>query len=186
MSKNKNKSDQVAAPSFPSLRAVVRHLDQAGFKVSKSKISRDKGKNLIRVNDDGTVPETEVRAYAANLERKEGSIEDLSDIHARKTSREVESLDLKIEKQRWELEKEQGKFIPRKEFEAELAARAMVFESGFRHTFNMKAREWIALVGGKPEKAAEFLLALNRALDEQLNSYATVKIFQVMFSDEEE
>ncbi|CCK81222.1 hypothetical protein [Desulfobacula toluolica] len=170
--------------SFPSLRAVVRHLDQAGFKVSKSKISRDKGKNLIRVNDDGTVPETEVRAYAANLERKEGSIEDLSDIHARKTSREVESLNLKIEKQRFELERDQGKYLPRKDFEAELAARAVILETGLKHSFKTNVGEWIALVGGKPEKAPDFLQALHSSLEAELNSYATTRTFQVMFEEE--
>ena len=68
----KNNSD------FSSLREAVRHLQAAGYKISKSKISRDKGKNLIKVNGDGTVPETEVRAYAATLERTAGSIDDLN------------------------------------------------------------------------------------------------------------
>lgn len=178
MTNNKN------IPSFPSLRAVVKHLDDAGFQVSKSKISRDKKKNLIRVNDDGTVFETEVRAYAALLDRKEGSIEDLSDVHARKAAKELESLNWKIKKQQFELDREVGKYIPRKDFEAELAARAAIFDMGFRHVFNVQAREWIALVGGKPEKTSDFLAALNRVLDEQLNSYATTRTFQVMFSDE--
>ncbi len=170
--------------SFPSLFAVVAHLDQAGYKISKSKIYRDKDKNFIKTNQDGSVPETEVRAYAATLERKDGSLDDLSDIHARKTGKEVEKLEEQIAKLKFEREKEQGKFIPKKDFESELAARAAVFESGFRHMFNLNCREWIALVGGKTDRTADFLQALNEALDKQLNSYATLKIFQVMFSEE--
>ena len=177
----KNKS--VAMATFPSLLAAMENLASAGYKISKSKIYRDKDKNFIRVNTDGTVPETEVRAYAATLERKGGSIDDLNDIHNRKTGKEIERLEEQIRKLRFDREKEQGKFIPRGEFESELAARAAVFDSGFRHAFNVKAREWIALVGGKPEKAADFLLALNQALDEQLTSYATTRTFQVMFED---
>ncbi|MFO7753188.1 MAG: terminase gpA endonuclease subunit, partial [Desulfobacteraceae bacterium] len=71
-------------PVFSSLLEVLKHLDNAGFRISKSKLYRDKDKAMIRVNPDGSVPETEVRAYASTLERKDGNIDDLSDIHAHK------------------------------------------------------------------------------------------------------
>jgi len=171
-------------PSFPSMRAVVKHLDQVGFKVSKSKLSRDKTKNLIRVNPDGSVPESEVRAYAATLERKDGTIDDLNDIHARKTEREVKSLDLKIEKQEFELGKEKGQYIPRRDFEAELAARAVILETGLKHLYTTRVGEWIALVVGKPEKAPDLLQALYHSLEEELSGYATTRIFQVMFLED--
>lgn len=183
--KNKMPLPPAAGPTFPSLLAVVDHLDRAGFKISKSKLYRDRDKNFIQVNADGTVLETEVRAYAATLDRKDGSIADLADVHARKTSKEIERLEEQIAKLKFDREKEQGLYIPRKNFEAELAARAAVFDVGFRHAFNVQAREWIALVGGRPEKAAEFLAALNQALDEQLNTYATTRVYQVMFMEGE-
>jgi len=172
-------------PVFSSLREVVRHLTQAGYKVSKSKISRDKKKNAIRVEPDGTILESEVRVYAGTLERARGDIKDLSDIHAQKTAKEVESIELKIAKQQFDLEKETGRYILRRDFEAELASRAVVFDAGFRHMFNMKVREWIALVGGKSEKSSDLLDKLNQALDEQLNSYASLKTYHVIFSNEE-
>jgi len=173
-----------SAPTFESLLAVCKYLGDAGFRVSKSKIYRDKDKGQIRINSDGTVFETEVRAYAATLERVEGDIGDLNDVHARKAAKEVERLEQQIAKLRFENEKEIGKYILRNDFEAELAARAVVFESGFRHKFNVKVREWIALVNGKIEKSADLLQELNVCLDEQLNSYATTKAFQVMFEEE--
>ncbi|MBI9092447.1 MAG: hypothetical protein JEZ12_24790 [Desulfobacterium sp.] len=173
------------APSFESLLSVCAHLTKNGFKISKSKLYRDRDKGAIRINPDGTVLETEVRAYAATLERINGDVADLSDGHAVKTQREIERLEEQIAKMRFEREKEEGKFIPRKEFEAELAARAVVMEAGFRHTFNVKVREWIAMVGGKAAKSADFLQELNTALDEQLNNFATTRTFQVMFEEEE-
>jgi len=171
-------------PSFPSLRAVAKHLDQAGFKISKSKLSRDKLKNRIRISKEGSILETEVRAYAATLERKEGNIEDLNDVHARKAAREVESLELKIAKQRFELDKEGGKYLPRQDFEAELAARAGIFETGLKHRFNTHVSEWIALVGGKPEKAPDFLQTLHDSLEAELSSYASTGTFQIMFLED--
>jgi hypothetical protein len=174
------------AASFPSLHEVVNHLDAAGFRISKSKIYRDKDKGMIRVNADGSVPETEVRAYAAALERKEGDIGDLSDIHAQKTAKEVEKLEEQIKKARFEREKEEGKYIPIKDFEAELSARYMVLESGIKHLFNMKVREWIALVNGSPEKSGDLLQQMIDGLDAQLNEYANADRYQVMFGEDGE
>lgn len=170
--------------TFSSLRSVARHLRQAGFKISKSKLSRDKKKGLICVNPDGTINESEVRAYTVTLERLNGNIQDLNDIHTQKTASEVKSIELKIAKQQFELDKDQGKYVLRQDFESELAARAVVFDSGFRHLFNTKVREWIVLVGGKVDKSADFLQALNECLDAQLNEYASIKSFKVIFEAE--
>jgi len=173
--------------AFQNLITAMIHLDQSGFKISKSKIYRDKDKNFIKVEPDGTVLESEIRAYASTLERKDGgSLEDLNDVHLRKANKDVELRDLKIKRMQFDLDKERGLYIERKLFEAELAARAMVFESGFRHTFTMHLREWVAMVGGRLEKEADFLQALNHALDSQLSGYASTQSYQVMFSKEAE
>jgi hypothetical protein len=184
--RQKNSNTEKHLPSFESLRQVVKHLDGAGFKISKSKISRDKGKGLIQVNADGSIYETEVRAYAATLERKNGSVDDLNDVHARKTAREVESIELKIRKQQFELDLAMKKYFPRQDFEAELAARAAIFETGLKHRFTTMVSELIALVGGQPEKGPDLLERLTMALEAELTQYATTKTFQVVFFDNEE
>ena len=172
--------------AFPNLITAMVHLDRAGYKISKSKIYRDKDKNFIKAEPDGTVLESEVRAYAATLEKKDGgSIEDLNDVHLRKANKDVELRALKIKRMQFDLDKERGRYIDRTLFEAELAARAVVFESGFRHGFTMNVREWVALVGGKLDREADFLLVLNQFLDKQLSEYSSIKMFQVMFSQEE-
>jgi hypothetical protein len=173
-----------AGPSFESLLSVCDHLKTAGYRISKSKLYRDRDKGMIRILPDGRVLETEVRAYTANLERIEGDIGDMNDVHARKAAKEIERLDEQIARLRFEREKEEGRYIPKKDFEAELAARAVVFEAGFRHLFNIKTREWIAMVAGRAEKSAELLRDLNQALDEQLSKFSTVRTFQVMFEEE--
>ena len=171
----------MSATDFENLLVVVEHLTAAGFKVSKSKIYRDQGKGMIRVNPDGTVPETEVRAYAATLERVAGDISDLSDLHAKKTAREVESLEIKIAKQKYELEKDQGKYIPRQDFELELAARAAILGNGLTHRVRSKVSEWVALVGGKPEKSTDLLESMETEIELELSEYATTKTFHVLF-----
>lgn len=173
-----------SGPVFESLLTVCEHLKSCGYRISKSKLYRDRDKGMIRTLPDGRVQETEVRAYASTLERIGGDIGDLTDIHARKASKEIERLEEQIAKLRFEREKEEGRYIPRKDFEAELAARAVVFEAGFRHLFNAKAREWIAMVSGRIEKSAELLRDLNMSLDEQLTKFSSVRTFQVMFEEE--
>ena len=174
-------------PSFSNRRSVLLHLQKAGYQISRSKLYEDFKKGLIRKQVDKTVLESEVRAYiiAGNLKRVDGSLEDLSDLQTQKSKEELKKLKEQVAKLQFEREKDQGKYIPRNEFESELAARAVVFDSGFRHAFNVKAREWIALVGGKPEKSADFLQALNEMLDEQLTSYATTRTFHVLFIDDD-
>jgi len=176
---------ETTGPSFPSLLSVVDHLDKAGFRISKSKIYRDKDKNQIKINKDNSVLETEVRAYASTLERKEGNLDDLNDIHIQKTTKEVIKLEEQIAKLKFDREKDEGKYILKSDFEAELASRSAIFDIGFRHAFNLHAREWIAIVSGKPDKSAEFLQSLNTVLDEQLTGFASIKTFQVLFQNNE-
>lgn len=179
-----NDATTLQRPVFKSTLQVLEHLRAAGFKVSDSKIYRDKKTGLLNVNPDGTVDEADVRAYAATLQRIGGNIDDMSDLSAQKTDKEIKILKIKEKRMQFELEREMGQYIPRKDFEAELAARGVVIEAGFRHFFSIKAREMIALVGGKVEKTADLLLMLNNGLDEQLNQYASTDVFQVLFDED--
>ncbi len=171
-------------PSFKSLLQVFQHLKSAGFKIGKSKLYEDAQKGAIRTNPDGSVLETEVRAYAGTLGRVDGDIQDLNDVHNRKAAKDVELADIKIQRAQLELDRELGRYIPRKDFEQELAARAMIFENGFRHLFATKAVEWIAMVGGNRSKLPDLMRTLNQALDTQLSTYSTTRTFQVLILDE--
>jgi hypothetical protein len=169
---------------FKSQREIVRYLDRLGFKISKSKLSRDKGRGLIAVNDDGTISKGQIIAYSATLERK-GEEEAPAELQAKKTAMEIDILELKAARYEFEMDRDMGRYVPRKDFEAELAARGAILESDFRNFFTAKAREMIAMVGGKVEKTADLLDLLNNGLDEQLNKYASQDVFQVMFDEEE-
>jgi len=182
--KKDNATTSSHLPSFKSLHQVLQHLKDAGYKIGKSKLYEDAKKGAIRINPDNTVLETEVRAYAGTLARVDGDIQDLNDIHNRKAAKDVELTGIKIQRAQLELDKELGKYIPRNDFEQELAARAMIFENGFRNLFATQAAEWIALVAGKPGKLPDFMRVLNQALDGQLSSFATTRTFQVIVLDE--
>ncbi|MCG8636264.1 MAG: hypothetical protein MI863_20700 [Desulfobacterales bacterium] len=171
---------------FPSLLAARDFLEDKGYRIPKSKIYRDKDAGKITLGEDGkTVTAMAAWEYAEkHLEKINVNSKDLKDLQARKINNTIRNQDLDFEKKQFEFDKDKGNYILRKDFEAELAARAVILESGFRHMFNTKAREWIALVGGKADKSADLLQALNTGLDEQLNNYASVQTFQVMFEAE--
>jgi hypothetical protein len=173
---------------FTSLLQVMAYLIEQGYKVSKSKIYRDaeNGKITVTTDDAGNKSVAALAAWEyaeKHLEKVGANKGDLKNLQATKLMQAIKIQEVEHRRKTFDLEKEQGKYIPRADFESELAARAAVLESGFRHLFNVKAREWIAIVGGKPERTADFLAALNAGLDEQLNTYATTQVFQVIFED---
>lgn len=169
------------APKFDSLLAVCSHLERTGFRISKSKLYRDRDKGMIRVNEDGTVPETEVRAYASTLDRIEGNIDDMSNVMNRKALKELELRDEQVKKLRFARKIEEGKYMPRADFESELASRAVVLDAGFRHMIQMRTAEWVAMVSGKPALVPDLVKNMNQELDRLMNEYATMENFQVMF-----
>lgn len=176
---------------FSSLLQVKDFLVGKGYRVSKSKIYRDAEVGKIDVTE-GSSGNKSVSALAAweyaekHLEKPGVNKGDLKDLQARKIRNAIRNQDIEYEKKKFDLEKERGKYIPREDFDAELAARAAVLESGFRHLFNTKAREWIALVGGHVDRQPDFLAAMNDALDAQLNAYASIRVFQVIFEEKED
>ena len=180
---------QVMEPTFPNRRAVFLSIKETGYQISSAHFYRACGKpgkngGQIRVNADGSVNETEVREYCKTLKRVEGDIDDLKNIIELKSKREVEKLEEQIAKLRFDRFKEEGKFLDKKNFESELAARAVIFETGLKHLFNTRVGGWIALVGGRPEKAPDLLQVFHNALEAELSNYATTRTYQVIFEEE--
>lgn len=167
--------------TFPSLRKAAEALHDAGYEVSRSKLSRDKKNGLIDFNADGSVDQKEVEKYSRLLKKREATMGDNHEKAAEKSEWEIKNLQVKHDKMVFELEKERGKYIERALFEAELAARAAIFETGLKHFFSANIQELVAMVGGNPEKSPEFLQRLNTLVDDELSRYATTKNFHVVF-----
>jgi hypothetical protein len=181
-------TDQREKP-FSSLHETCLYLNAEGYKVSKSKIYRDADEGKITREADGTVTAEAAREYAkTHLVRSDAvhTKEELKNLQATKLKKAIRNQDIDYARKKFDLEKEQGKYIPRDDFNAEMAARAAVLDSGFRHLFNVKTREWIKLVEGNPDRQADLLAQLNQDLDEQLTKYATTQVFQVLFEEKDE
>ena len=178
-------TDQRKKP-FASLLETCTYLNAEGYKVSKSKIYRDADEGKITREPDGTVTVEAAHEYA-KMHLVKGdpfhTKEELKGLQAKKLKNAIRNQDIEYQRKKFDLEKERGRYIPREDFEAEMAARAAILDSGFRHLFNVKVKEWIALVEGNPDRQADFLTVLNQDLDEQLTTYATTQVFQVIFEE---
>ncbi len=170
--------------SFKNLVEVLRYLQDQGYKIAKSKLYKDKTKGLLRIQDDKTFLASEVNLYAATLHKvlDEGKVAE--DVSA-KTRKEVEKLDIQIEQARFNLEKDKGKYIEKKKFDQELAARAAVLETGIKHMFQANVSEYAAIIGGDPLKANLLLDRMNLDYDSYINEYASTRKFQVIVIEKE-
>lgn len=165
---------------FKNVLAVLKFLGDEGFKVGRDKIYQDAKAGLLRVQKDKTVLGVDVELYSGTLKRTHDGDGELVEDQKAKTRKEIQKLDLQNEKLQFELDKERGKYLPKKDFSMEMAARTVVLDTGLRHMFQVNVVEYIALAGGDPLKANLLLERLGHDLDRTMNSFATTDTFQVM------
>lgn len=175
----KNETDNEKV--FENVYLLVEHLEKQGFKISKSKAYRDKRAGILRVEPDGVVLANNARAYAMTLRKVGVSPINLEKINEEKSKKEVERLSLEIEKIKFNLDRERGKYLLKEEFEMEMAARASVFDLSLRHMVHTRVPEWIKVTGGSDEKTNLLIELMNKEIDDLLNSYAAMDRFQVVF-----
>lgn len=166
--------------------AVVRYLKERGFKIGKQKVYDDCKKGILPVSDDGRVLKAAVDLYAKALEVHSTDSAKLGELSEKKLQKEIEKLTVQIDKERHNLEKDQGRFIPREDFEREMAGRAAVFDVGLRHEIRIHVAELIAIVGGEVTKQNAFMDRMNEIIDAQLNTYVQTDTYQVVFLGDED
>lgn len=170
---------QIQVPCHANLLALVRHLQESGYKIKKSKAYTDRDRGLLRVNADGTIGDAEARAYAATLDRvadKTGVVEENT---AKKLAREVERLTLQNEKLRFDMERDKREWVKKDDVETDLALRCAVFEAGIKHALQSRMSEVVRMVGGKIERTQAAVDVLCDAVDNLLNDYARAEAVEV-------
>ncbi|MCF8105643.1 MAG: hypothetical protein K9K64_09180 [Desulfohalobiaceae bacterium] len=160
---------------FQNRLQAQKHLLNCGYKIKKSKIYSDVEKGLLRIRSDGSVSESDLVEYVhlADLKRPEEDGPDHGMVvqgHEEKRILEREKLRLEVEKQKFQLQKDRGHYLPR-----------AAFDSGLRTKINAHARDLVYLVGGKPEKIPEFLQRVFELLDEQITEVTLEKPEEKIF-----
>jgi len=166
---------------FSSIIEAVRFLSDQGFKIKKSKAYQDRDKGLLRVGEDGSVSGADLKIYALTLGKsKVTSQADKEQLHEKKLRAEIRKLEADIEAKEFARKREEEKYIPREDFERELASRAAILENGLKRWIMAKAPEIVAIVGGDPKKIPLLIDRGCELIDEEVNGYATTKKYYVL------
>ena len=169
--------------TFPNRLAVTKWLQDNGWKVSKSTVYNRIGKAKLLSREDGLFYLKDVKKYASVFLKRKDTGKRLQgeqdDLQRRKTGLEVEKLEVEIARAKHKQKVEEGLYIPRDQFEIELASRATVLDAGIAHFFQSDAATWINLVGGDQRKLPELISVLIAAKDEFLNQYARAREFVI-------
>jgi hypothetical protein len=186
---------QANEPAFKNRAAVLRHLNEQGFKIGRQKLYNDVKAGLLRMRPDGTVPESAVTAYInspmAKLSRPEAIGDPEETERLNKVTWEIKQAELErikedtVGKRRKNLE-DAGRLIPRDDLEREVIARALALKAFFAQQFRAKVQELIRSVSGRPAQSENLLLILERISDEAFGRFADMTRFQVIVLPEEE
>jgi hypothetical protein len=167
----------VESVRFRRLSEVVKWLKDEGYKIKKSKVYMDAKAGYLSVAEDGGYSQEAVLAYVhtQSLEKisdsKAGKLDALSE---RRLEKEVEKLTVQVEKLTWDMERDQGKYLPKDEVRTELALKISAFEAGFKHISVTRASDWVAAVGGRQEKQQVLIDMIHSAIDTLLGEFAQV------------
>lgn len=172
-------------PAFEHRKAVADWLEKEGYKVKRQKVYDDVARGLLKMQDDKSVFYSDVEIYAKKyLEKKKDKTGQVDKIYEQKSKAEIIKTQRQIEKIEFDLDVARGKYILRKDFGMELAARAGMFEAGLKHLVQIRAIDWIYEVKGDPKKAQLLIDRIHNALDEQLGQYASMDEFHVIVDQE--
>lgn len=173
-------------------KAVLEYLNENGYSISQGKLYGHAKKGLLRLQPDKSVLMSSVEAYINNPDSglvkhaESGQTEEDQKKCQRKFDLELSILGRKDEREKFAFDRELGKYLPRDEFEMEMAGRAAVLDSGLTYWIKSNIAEWIQLCGGSQDKRSELLKELLAGKDERLNNFASTDSFSVMLQVEED
>lgn len=139
-------------PAFENRLEAQKYLQRMRYKVGKSKFYQDCKAGLLRMQGDGSVLESDVKAYIAKvgLVKPDQAAYDIesSDLVRKKQKREVEKLTAQVEEMEIKLGVLKHNLLDRDQVETEQAIKAGALMAGISHVFRNFTRDAIQLVDG--------------------------------------
>lgn len=169
---------------FSSKIAVHRWLEDNGWQIARSQFYAHCKDGLLRPGKDGKYHLKAVEKYAtlhvkkAETGQKVNTFEEQLRERQLKAKAEKEEIDLQLS--RMDLEKRQGKVIPREEHELAIVSRAVAFMAHLNHTVQSEVQNWIELVDGDQQKAPQLVEAISREIEQRMGDFAIDAEFDVI------
>jgi len=172
-----------APEEFRNLLEVLDYLKGEGWKTSKTALYEHKRKGLIRPDRDGgrySLRAVQRYAYDHLVLEKTHVRKQEDDLRRRRIKAEIAKIEEQAKRERLRREIEEGKYVPREDFELELAARAAVLDTMRRTNIRTRAAERVALVGGDPARIPDLIAFDLEVHNEEMNAFANTKEFRVL------
>lgn len=175
-------------PSFLNRIEALAWLNRQGYKIGKSKLYQDCKHGLLKIQDDGSVFEADLKKYARKVGLNQLSKTpdvDPNDLQSQKAGAEIDKLRMQNKLLQHQLDEKQRKYVSRDDFEMEFAAKIAVLKSGLEYEIHSSAPDLVALIqSATPESVQQkFINRRQRDLDRQFNDFANIKKFQVVFAE---
>lgn len=163
---------------------VLAFLTGSGWQVKRQTFYNHCTDGKLRTNRAGVYSRRAVKKYAeACLVHDSAGGMMAGDVAvnlaAQKTRKEIKRIDVATKREEFKFLIERKLYILKSDVAAELAARAVVLDSGLEYMFQTSLAEIIAIVRGDQTRASELLEFLIERKDRQMNEYAAMGEFMV-------
>lgn len=173
-----------AKANLKDYRAVLAYAEENNRKLGKTKLFKDIRDGRLKKQADGTFRLRDVDRYMATLSPAgtvDAVAERAADRQRRKEEADIRKAEASAKREEFDLAVKMGKFVPRDQVHAELAARAVTLSTGLKTAFEARGLDFVAACGGNPKKAAALVELLENVMDEAFNEYSREIEFEVMF-----
>lgn len=177
-----------AQSNFRDYRAVLAYAEECGRKVKRSKLYNDITAGRLKKQPDGSFRQRDVDRYFASLPMAGTSdvvAEKAADRQRRREEHEIRRLKAVADREEFDLAVKKGRYVPRDEVHAGLAARAVTLSAGLKTAFEAKSLDIVGIVEGNPKKAPRLVEFIESLLDEAFNEYSREMEFEVELIDDE-
>jgi hypothetical protein len=170
-------------PAFDNRVAAHKYLKRLGYKIGKSKFYQDCKNGLCRVQSDGSVLESDIKAYiskAGLVKPNQAAYEiESSELTRKRQKREVEKLTAQVEKLDFENKILRKEYMRRDQVETEQAIKAGALMAGLTHTYRIFARDAIQMVEGNLKHTQALVNFWTAKAEDLFNEFARMEEIQV-------
>ncbi|MCP4748103.1 MAG: hypothetical protein GY874_18500 [Desulfobacteraceae bacterium] len=171
-------------PRLKNRSAAAKFLEDLGYKIKKSNFYNHAKQGLIKVDADGSVDESEVRAYAQRqglkkirFDKDDGKFDD---IHREKLEQEVARLKKQNEKLDHEMNVAKERFLERGDVVTQFAIKWSTVQGSIKNLIQSSALDWITAVGGKPKKRDTLINLCFSQVEDVFNQLAEIKDLKIV------
>lgn len=174
--------DTASLDTFDKPIDVYRYLKEEGWQIGRSQFYEHIKQKLLRPKK-GVFTLEAIEKYAnLNLRNNETGqrVNEKQDrLQEEKLENEVKAAKLKVEREEHELNVKKGRYITREEHELAIVGRAVAFMAHLNHSVQKSVPDWIDLVDGNQEKAADLVAAITEEIEIRMSDFAADTEFEV-------